>query len=193
MTHGGGQPIVAGVVSGLVALVSIREQLEQAKESMLVSSSPPWLIYGLCISSCILDPVLFVFQSWHSSVMSSKVKSASQDTLSPSACSMVTVFHRSNRSPSWDIFPLAYKTKQNRKTMIFKIQWFPSYIIFKNQNPNNSTVSYPDVCAFKRIMLLEVHIAHRIQTNKRTKKKKPRDFKSVRFTLQYFFEEMSFP
>lgn len=131
MTNGGGQPIVAGAVSGLVALVSIREQLEQAKESMLVSSSPPWLMHGLCISSCILDPALFVFQSWHSSVMSSKVKSVSQYTLSSSACSMVIVFHRSrNRNPGWDIFPLAYKTKQDRKTTIFKIQWFPSYITF---------------------------------------------------------------
>lgn len=42
-------------------------------------------------------------------------------------------------------------------------------------------------------MLLEVHIAHRIQTNENKEKKNPRDFKSVRFTLQYFFEEMSFP
>lgn len=50
--------------------------------------------------------------------------------------------------------------------MIFKIQWFPSYIILKNQNLNNSTVSYPKVCAFKSIMPLGLHTAHRIQTNK---------------------------
>lgn len=88
------------------------------------------------------------------------------------ACSMVMVVPRSNRNPSSDTFPLADKTKQDRKTTIFKIQWFPSYIIFKNQIPNNSTVSYPDVCAFKSIMLLGLRITHRIQTNKRTKKTK---------------------
>ena len=53
----GGSPLVAGTISGLVVLGSIREQAEQARGSKPVRNIPPWPLYQLLL------PDLFEFQS----------------------------------------------------------------------------------------------------------------------------------
>jgi hypothetical protein len=52
-----GGPLVGGVISGLVVLGSIREQAEQARESMPVKNIPPWPLHQLLL------PDLLEFQS----------------------------------------------------------------------------------------------------------------------------------
>ena len=45
----GGGPIVGSTIPGLVVLGSIRKQAEQARESKLVSNSPPWSLHQLLL------------------------------------------------------------------------------------------------------------------------------------------------
>jgi hypothetical protein len=45
------QPIVGGAISGLVVLGSIGKQAEKARGSKPVSSTPPWLLHQLLLSS----------------------------------------------------------------------------------------------------------------------------------------------
>jgi hypothetical protein len=49
----GGGLFVAGAISGLVALGSIREQVEQARGSKPVKNIPPWLLHQLLLSDLL--------------------------------------------------------------------------------------------------------------------------------------------
>ena len=50
---GGRRPIVGGAVPGLIVLVSIRKQAEQARGSKPVSSIPPWTLNQLLLSDLL--------------------------------------------------------------------------------------------------------------------------------------------
>ena len=51
------RPLVGGTISGLVVLVSIRQQAEQARGSKPVKNIPPWPLHQLLL------PDLLEFQS----------------------------------------------------------------------------------------------------------------------------------
>jgi hypothetical protein len=55
---GGGPLVGGGTISGLVVLVSIREQAEQARGSKPVKNIPPWLLHQLLLSDLLEFPVL---------------------------------------------------------------------------------------------------------------------------------------
>jgi hypothetical protein len=61
-------PLVGGTISGLVVLVSIRKQAEQARGSKPVSNISPWSLHQL------LRPDLLEFQSWLLLVKNSNVE-----------------------------------------------------------------------------------------------------------------------
>ena len=49
----GERPLVAGTISGLVVLVSIRKQAEQASGSKPVMNIPPWPLHQLLLSDLL--------------------------------------------------------------------------------------------------------------------------------------------
>jgi hypothetical protein len=53
----GGGPLVGDAIPGLVVLVLLREQAEQARGSKPVRNTPPWSLHQLLL------PDLFEFQS----------------------------------------------------------------------------------------------------------------------------------
>jgi hypothetical protein len=63
-----GGPTVGGTISGLVVLVSIREQAEQARRGKPVRNIPPWPLHQLLLSD------LLEFRSWYPLVMNSSVE-----------------------------------------------------------------------------------------------------------------------
>jgi hypothetical protein len=47
----GGRPIVGDVIPGMVVLGSIRKQAEQGRGNKPVSTTPPWPLYQLLLST----------------------------------------------------------------------------------------------------------------------------------------------